>query len=81
MAWIKTVSDDEAEGLLAKLYAAAVARAGRVFGVVRVMSLSPDAVRSSIGLYQTVVLGESPLSRAQRELLATVVSRLNGCKY
>ena len=81
MPWIKTVSDEQAEGLLAKIYEAAVARAGRVFNAVRVMSLNPATLRSSLGFYQAVMLGRSPLSRAQRELLATVVSRVNGCRY
>jgi uncharacterized peroxidase-related enzyme len=81
MAWIQTVSDEQADGLLKKIYEAAVARAGRVFNVVRVMSLNPATLRASLGLYQAVMFGRSPLSRAQRELLATVVSRANGCRY
>ena len=81
MPWIKTVSDHEADGLLRKIYEAAVARAGRVFNAVRVMSVNVSTLRASLGLYQAVMLGKSPLSRAQRELLATVVSRVNGCHY
>jgi uncharacterized peroxidase-related enzyme len=81
MAWIKTVSDAEAEGPLRKLFEAAVARAGRVFNIVRVMSLNPPTLKASMGFYQTVMFGQSPLSRAQRELLATLVSRINGCHY
>jgi uncharacterized peroxidase-related enzyme len=81
MPWIRTVSDEQADGLLKKIYEAAVARAGRVFNVVRVMSLNPATLRASLGLYQAVMFGRSPLSRAQRELLATVVSRGNGCHY
>ncbi len=45
------------------------------------MSLNPPVLRSSMGIYQAVMLGKSPLSRAQRELLAMVVSRINGCHY
>ena len=81
MAWIRTVSDEQADGLLKKIYEAAVARAGRVFNTVRVMSLNTATLRASLSLYQTVMFGRSPLSRAQRELLATVVSRVNGCRY
>ena len=81
MAWIKTVSDEDATGILARLYQAARARAGRVFNIVRVMSLSAQTTRASLGFYQAVMFGESPLSRAQRELLAVVVSRANGCEY
>lgn len=81
MAWIKVISDDEAEGLLKRIFEAAVARAGRVFNIRRVMSLNTATLRASMSFYQAVVLGTSPLSRAQRELLATVVSQLNGCAY
>ncbi len=81
MAWIETISDAEADGPLRKLFEAAVARAGRVFNIVRVMSLDPPTLKASMGFYQAVMFGQSPLSRAQRELLATVVSRVNECHY
>ena len=81
MAWIETISDEQAEGVLKKLYEAAVARAGRVFNITRVMSLNERTLRASTALYQAVMFAQSPLSRAQRELLGTVVSRVNGCRY
>jgi len=81
MAWIKTVSDAEATGPLKAVFAAAEQRAGRVFNIVRVMSLNPATLRASMGFYQATMAGDSPLSRAQRELLATVVSKANRCDY
>ncbi len=81
MAWILTVTDQEATGLLQALYEAAHRRAGRVFNIVRAQSLNPPVLRAGIGLYQAAVFGPSELSRALRELLAVVVSRTNGCHY
>ena len=81
MMWIHTVPEEQAEGLLASLYKAARARAGRVSQIVRSMSLNPPVLRDSIRVYQSIMFGPSPLSRAQRELLATVVSRTNDCHY
>ena len=81
MAWIRTVSDAEATGRLKKLYDAAVQRAGRVFGIVRMMSPSPATLDASMGFYRAVMFGSSPLSRMQRELLAVVTSRANDCHY
>ncbi|MEM7586443.1 MAG: carboxymuconolactone decarboxylase family protein [Acidobacteriota bacterium] len=82
MAWIKTVSPEAAEGLLARLYAAAVKRAGKVFNVIRLQSLRPETLRASTQLYTEVMHSErSPLTRAQREMIATVVSRANSCHY
>ena len=81
MAWIRTVSDENAEGSLKQLYEAAYRRAGRVFNIVRAQSLNAPVLRAGVGLYQAVMFGPSDLSRALRELLAVVVSKTNGCHY
>lgn len=81
MPWIRTISVEDAEGRLAKSYEAALARAGRVFGIVRAMSIAPAILEASIGFYRTVMYAREGLARAQRELLATVVSRANDCHY
>ncbi len=81
MPWIRTVADDQAEGSLKKMFDAAIQRAGHVFNILRVMSLNPDTLRSSMSMYRATMFSESPLTRAQRELLATVVSRDNHCFY
>ena len=81
MAWIRTVAEGEAEGALGRLYAAAVARAGRVYGVVRLMSLAPRVLEASIGFYREVMFGDGPLPRRRRELLAVVTSAANHCHY
>ena len=82
MPWIRTVPPVEATGLLRTLYDAAVARAGKVYNVIRLQSLRPKALQASTHLY--VELMQSPegsLDRARRELIAVVVSRVNGCHY
>ena len=81
MAWIRTVPESEAKGRLKKLYDAAIGRAGRVFGIVRMMSQSPATLDASMGLYRAVMFGSSPLTRKQRELLAVVTSSANACHY
>ncbi|MFT4539923.1 MAG: alkylhydroperoxidase family enzyme [Planctomycetota bacterium] len=81
MTWIRSIGQSEASGRLAKTYKAAVARAGRVFGILRCMSLSPEILDSSMGLYQRVMHARVGLARYQRELIATVVSRANDCHY
>jgi alkylhydroperoxidase family enzyme len=45
------------------------------------MSLNPETLRASMELYRAVMFGRSELSRAERELLAVVVSRANDCHY
>lgn len=82
MAWIRTVAPEEAEGLLKRLYDAAIERAGKVFNVIRVQSPRPHVLRASTRLYVEIMHSpRSALSRAEREMIATVVSRINGCHY
>lgn len=81
MAWIKIISEADADGLLAKLYQAALRRAGRIFNIVSVQSQNPPALKSGMELYVAIMHGDSPLTRAQREMLAVVVSKTNGCHY
>lgn len=81
MAWIRTVSEDEARGPLARSYEAARRRAGRVYRIVQAMSLAPRVLDASLGLYLEIMHGPGGLTRAQRELLAVVTSRVNLCHY
>lgn len=80
-AWIETVANEEAEGRLKAHYDAAIQRAGRVFNIVRIMSLRPMQLRDSMMFYGSVMKGESGLSRAEREMVAVVVSHANECFY
>jgi len=81
MAYIPVIEPLEAKGLLKQTYAQAELRAGRVFNILKIMSSNPQVLRASMDFYQAIMLGKSPLSRAQREMLATVVSATNRCHY
>ena len=81
MPYIRLVEIDEATGLLKEEYDAGIVRAGKVFNIVKSMSLRPDVLRTSMALYRAIMFGPSGLSRQERELLATVVSRENDCHY
>lgn len=81
MAYIRLVEPGDATGALLEEYEAAIGRAGKVFNVVRAMSPNPAVLRSSLDLYQAIMLGPSGLTRQERELLAVVVSRENDCHY
>ncbi len=81
MPHVRLIDADEATGALRKEYEAAVGRAGKVFNIVKAMSLRPQVLRRSMQLYREIMFGSSGLSRQERELLATVVSRVNECHY
>lgn len=81
MAHLNLIDPDDATGPLAAEYDAAVARAGRVYNIVRSMSLRPGVLKRSMEMYKAIMFGPSSLARAERELLATVVSATNDCYY
>ena len=81
MAHLRLTDVDAATGRLREEYDAAVGRAGKVFNIVKAMSLSPDVLHRSMELYKGIMFGPSGLSRQERELLAVVVSRQNDCHY
>ncbi|GIW51207.1 MAG: hypothetical protein KatS3mg081_0562 [Gemmatimonadales bacterium] len=81
MAWIRQIAVEEAAGLLKEEFDKAIRRSGRVWHIVQVMSLNPRVLKASIDFYLAVMYGPSPLTRIQRELLATVVSAELGCRY
>jgi uncharacterized peroxidase-related enzyme len=81
MAWIRTIPESEATGILKEEYEAAIARAGRVYNIVKLFSIKPESLRAFIHMYKLIMHGPSKLTRAQREMIATVVSRLNACRY
>jgi len=81
MSWLRIVSPEEAHGAVKTVYDAAVKRAGRVFHIVRAMSLAPRVMDSAMGLYLSVMFGRGGLTRRQREMLAVVTSQVNDCHY
>jgi hypothetical protein len=81
MPHLRLIEVGEATGELKRQYEAAIQRAGKVFNIVKSMSLRPGVLEPSMELYKAIMFGPSELSRAERELLAVVVSRANDCHY
>ncbi len=81
MPFIATVEPERAEGLLARLYAAAIQRVGKVFNVLRIQSVQPRVLQASVDLYRELMQAPGPLPRWRREAIAVAVSRTNGCEY
>ena len=81
MSWIQRVPVEEATGLLKRQFDDAMERAGRIWNIVRVQSVNPLALDAGMRFYAAVMKGASPLSRMQREMLATVVSVELDCHY
>ena len=81
MPWIEVISLENAKRALKKEYDIALERAGRIWNIVSIMSQNPRAMKASMDFYGTIMMGKSPLSRSQREMLAVVVSAVNHCLY
>ncbi len=81
MAFIPYIPYDEARGLLAELYGRYGAEGEGVDNIIRIHSLNPPSMAHHVQLYAHLMRGRSPLSRAQREMIAVAVSAANDCFY
>jgi alkylhydroperoxidase family enzyme len=81
MAHIRTIPPDAASGPLKEEYETALRRAGYVAHILQLQSLNPAVLHAGVQLYAAIMHGPSALTRAQRELIATVVSSVNHCFY
>jgi hypothetical protein len=94
MTWIKTVPPGEADEELRRaidetraLYPVEYAQPspsverGESEGIMFSHSLIPEALRHSFSAFAAMMSPELPLSRAQHEMIATVVSVTNRCHY
>ncbi|MBU91205.1 MAG: peroxidase [Acidobacteria bacterium] len=81
MAWIREILPEDAEGELDEVYGRVAEPDGTVDNILRVHGLHPKLLADHFQLYITAMKKSSPLSRAQREMIAVVVSSLNECHY
>ncbi len=80
MAWIKTVSEQEAAGDLKAIYDTSRKLYGFIPNIRRALSLNPTALRAYTQLSGAVYHG-GILRPEEREMIATVVSAVNRCHY
>ena len=81
MPWVPTIPEDQAAGTLAEVYQKARERAGKVPNIAKLQSLRPETTARGFDLYCQLMDAPTGLSRRERVLIATVVSKLNGCLY
>ena len=81
MAWIQIISEDDATGELKTIYDDITQQRGKMSNIMRVHSLHPKAMQAHMDLYLKIMFSRSAVRRADRELIATVVSATNGCPY
>ena len=82
MAWIDTVDEQDASGDLAEYYSGAVdPETGSVDNILKVHSLNPAGLRAHAILYAAAMAGTPGLRKVEREMIALIVSGVNGCHY
>lgn len=80
MAWIETAPEDEwADDDLRD--AVGDPATGRVDSIMGVHSLNPRGMLAHQALYASAMRGSASLRKADRELVALVVSQINECHY
>lgn len=78
--WIQRVGPESAAGELADAYHA-ISRGRPLDHILEIHTLHPQSLLDHYRLYRTSMFGRSPLSRADRESIAVVVSAANDCFY
>ena len=82
VAWIRTVHESEASDHVKAMYDALTKQRGWVPNIVKVHSIRTDGLRAAMQMMNATMYSQtSGLTRAQREMIATVVSVVNRCHY
>ena len=81
MAWIETIDEDDASGSLKTVYDRVSSTRSKVANIMKVHSLRPETMQVHHDLYREFLFARTDLSRAERELIAVVVSDANDCAY
>lgn len=84
MPWIQWVNDDDATGEVAGIYQAwKRAHPGRPHmpEILKAFSPRPDLLQSIMDISYSLQFADGFLNRRQKEMIATLVSALNQCRY
>jgi uncharacterized peroxidase-related enzyme len=81
MAWVQTVAEEAATDRLRELYQRTRQRAGIVPNIAKLQSLRPETASRGFGLYCQIMDDPTGINKRERVLIATVVSKVNGCLY
>lgn len=81
LAWVNWIEESQAKGELKEHYEYLKRSRGKVSNIMKVQSLNPDAMMAHLTLYMKIMFGKSELTRIQREMIATLVSTTNNCRY
>ena len=80
-SWIPLPDAADATGALRDAYDRVAGARGTVSNILKAHATRPVAMLCHLDLYRELMFTPSELSRAEREMIASVVSSVNGCRY
>jgi alkylhydroperoxidase family enzyme len=81
MPYVKTIPYGDSRGELTEAYDMMIKSRGRIPNVQAASSLKPNIMKTLMAHVGSVMFDESGVSRAEREMVAAVVSATNKCQY
>jgi len=81
MSWIKQIDKPNGDASLRKAYENVREKRGKIGNIMKAQSLLPSALDAHLELYQELMFNDNELCRAEREMIALVVSASNNCAY
>jgi uncharacterized peroxidase-related enzyme len=81
IAWLRVPPDEEIPDEVKELWQLPLERLGFVPNVLRIFALRPEHLLRWWSYYDELLRGESGLTKAEREMIAVVVSTANRCHY
>jgi len=81
MTRITVIEEESAQGTVKSIYEQVKSQMGVVPNVMKVLSSWPELLEANVKLFDTVMLADTKLPRETKEMIATLVSKLNQCQY
>jgi uncharacterized peroxidase-related enzyme len=81
LTWLRVPAEDELPPGVLELWQPSLEKLGFVPNVLRLYALRPDNLLAWNAWYDVAMKGESGLTKAEREMIAVVVSVANDCAY
>ena len=81
LSWLRVPDESEIPPEVKELWKTPREKLGFVPNVLRIFALRPSHLLGWWGHYDQLLRGESGLTKAQREMIAVVVSTANDCYY
>jgi len=78
---IDSITEDDAEGSVKKVYDELKDSLGMVPNVFKVLSLWPKGLELYAEMFKGTMLADTRLTRAVKEMIAATVSKINQCNY